>query len=213
MNALYSYCGERLSAHELADKACQIEIDILGHPIGKQDQFAAAYGGVNYFAFERNGIVNREKIDITEEDKRLMDNKLMMFYTGIRRSADGILAEQSAETSKKLDVLNYMREQANDMKHLLMEEGFNNRFAEMMDAGWQKKKSITNSISNDAIDTYYNKALEAGASGGKLLGAGGGGFILLYCDEQYQNAVREAVGLMELNFRIARYGSRVVYFA
>lgn len=137
----------------------------------------------------------------------------MMFYTGIRRSADGILAEQSAETSKKLDVLNYMREQANDMKHLLMEEGFNNRFAEMMDAGWQKKKSITNSISNDAIDTYYNKALEAGASGGKLLGAGGGGFILLYCDEQYQNAVREAVGLMELNFRIARYGSRVVYFA
>ena len=83
----------------------------------------------------------------------------------------------------------------------------------MLHDGWQKKKSIVNSISNNDIDSYYNLALEAGASGGKLLGAGGGGFILVYCDEQYQKAVREAVGLYELNFRIARYGSRVVYFA
>ena len=142
-----------------------------------------------------------------------MDSKLMMFYTGIRRSADGILAKQSAETSEKLDVLNYMRNQANDMKCLLYEEGFNIKFAEMLHDGWQKKKSIVNSISNNDIDSYYNLALEAGASGGKLLGAGGGGFILVYCDEQYQKAVREAVGLYELNFRIARYGSRVVYFA
>ena len=213
LNALYSYCGERLSAHELAEKACQIEIDILGHPIGKQDQYAAAYGGINYFTFECNGDVNREKIDISEEDKRLLDRKLMMFYTGIRRSADEILEKQSAETSKKLDVLNYMRNQANDMKCLLNEKGINVQFAEMLHKGWQKKKSVTNSISNSEIDSYYNLALEAGASGGKLLGAGGGGFILLYCDEQYQKSVREAVGLYELNFRIARYGSRVVYFA
>ena len=137
----------------------------------------------------------------------------VMFYTGISRSADGILAKQSAETSEKLDVLNYMRNQANDMKCLLNEEGFNIKFAEMLHDGWQKKKSIINSISNNDIDSYYNLALEAGASGGKLLGAGGGGFILVYCDEQYQKAVREAVGLYELNFRIARYGSRVVYFA
>ena len=213
LNALYSYCGERLSAYELAEKACQIEIDILGHPIGKQDQYAASFGGINYFTFERNGDVNREKIDVSEDDKRLMDSKLMMFYTGISRSADGILAKQSAETSEKLDVLNYMRNQANDMKCLLNEEGFNIKFAEMLHDGWQKKKSIINSISNNDIDSYYNLALEAGASGGKLLGAGGGGFILVYCDEQYQKAVREAVGLYELNFRIARYGSRVVYFA
>ena len=106
LNALYSYCGERLSAYELAEKACQIEIDILGHPIGKQDQYAASFGGINYFTFERNGDVNREKIDVSEDDKRLMDSKLMMFYTGISRSADGILAKQSAETSEKLDVLN-----------------------------------------------------------------------------------------------------------
>lgn len=213
LNALYTYCGERLSAHELAEKACQIEIDILGHPIGKQDQYAAAYGGVNYFSFERNGEVNREKINISEADKLLMDSKLMMFYTGIRRSADGILAKQSAETKKKLDVLNYMRDQANSMKELLNTEGFNNKFAVMLHDGWQKKKSVTESISNSQIDDYYNAALNAGALGGKLLGAGGGGFILVYCDEQYQQSVREAMGLREMNFRIARYGSRVVYFA
>lgn len=213
LNALYTYCGERLSAHELAEKACQIEIDILGHPIGKQDQYAAAYGGVNYFSFERNGEVNREKINISEADKLLMDSKLMMFYTGIRRSADGILAKQSAETKKKLDVLNYMRDQANSMKELLNTEGFNNKFAVMLHDGWQKKKSVTESISNSQIDDYYNAALNAGALGGKLLGAGGGGFILVYCDEQHQQAVREAMGLREMNFRIARYGSRVVYFA
>ena len=213
LNALYTYCGERLSAHELAEKACQIEIEILKHPIGKQDQYAAAYGGVNYFSFGQDGEVRREKINISEQEKQLMDRKLMMFYTGIRRSADGILAKQSVETSKKLDVLNYMRDQANVMKELLRSEGFNNKFAIMLDKAWQKKKSVTDGISNLEIDDYYKTAINAGALGGKLLGAGGGGFILLYCDEDKQEAVRRAIGLRELDFRIARYGSRVVYFA
>lgn len=213
LNALYTYCGERLSAHELAEKACQIEIDILKHPIGKQDQYAAAYGGVNYFSFGQDGEVRREKIGISEQDKQLMDRKLMMFYTGIRRSADGILAKQSVATSKKLDVLNYMRDQANTMKELLKSEGFNNKFAIMLDEAWQKKKTVTDGISNFEIDEYYKAAINAGALGGKLLGAGGGGFILLYCNEDKQEAVRKAIGLRELDFRIARYGSRVVYFA
>lgn len=213
LNALYTYCGERLSAHELAEKACQIEIEILKHPIGKQDQYAAAYGGVNYFSFGQDGEVRREKIDISEQEKQLMDRRLMMFYTGIRRSADGILAKQSVETSKKLDVLNYMRDQANVMKELLKSEGFNNKFAIMLDKAWQKKKSVTDGISNLEIDDYYKNAINAGALGGKLLGAGGGGFILLYCDEAKQESVRKAIGLRELDFRIARYGSRVVYFA
>lgn len=213
LNALYTYCGERLSAHELAEKACQIEIEILKHPIGKQDQYAAAYGGVNYFSFGQDGEVRREKIDISEQEKQLMDRRLMMFYTGIRRSADGILAKQSVETSKKLDVLNYMRDQANVMKELLKSEGFNNKFAIMLDKAWQKKKSVTDGISNLEIDDYYKNAINAGALGGKLLGAGGGGFILLYCDEAKQESVCKAIGLRELDFRIARYGSRVVYFA
>ena len=154
---------------------------------------------------------NKDSIQFFYRSGSIENDGPLLKETGVVE--DGILAKQSAETSEKLDVLNYMRNQANDMKCLLNEEGFNIKFAEMLHDGWQKKKSIINSISNNDIDSYYNLALEAGASGGKLLGAGGGGFILVYCDEQYQKAVREAVGLYELNFRIARYGSRVVYFA
>lgn len=213
LNALYTYVGERLSEGELANRACQIEINVLGHPIGKQDQYAAAYGGVNYFTFERNGDVQREKISISNNDLRNMNRKLMMFYTGIRRSADGILSRQSQETKNKMEVLTFMRDQANHMRDGLVHEGFTPKFAKMLDEAWQKKKSITSGISNPEIDELYQKAISAGAAGGKLLGAGGGGFILLYCEEQYQPAVREALGLRELDFEISLNGSRVVYFA
>lgn len=213
LNALYTYIGEQKSAQELAELACRVEIDILKHPIGKQDQFAAAYGGMNYFRFNSDGSVERKKIQITDVMKREMNRKLMMFYTGIKRSADGILKKQSQDTASKLDILNYMRDQAGTLKTILNQEGFNDKFAEILHQGWQKKKSITNGISNGNIDEIYQQALEAGASGGKILGAGGGGFLLLYCNEAKQPAVRNAVGLRELDFRIAERGSRVVYFA
>lgn len=213
LNALYTYVGERLSAGELAKRACQIEINVLGHPIGKQDQYAAAYGGVNYFTFERSGDVQREKILVSDNDLRNMNRKLMMFYTGIRRSADGILSRQSQETKNKMEVLMFMRDQANRMRDGMVQKGFTPDFAKMLDEAWQKKKSITSGISNPEIDELYQKAISAGAAGGKLLGAGGGGFILLYCDEPYQPAVREALGLRELDFEISLNGSRVVYFA
>lgn len=213
LNALYTYVGEHLSANELAKRACQIEINVLGHPIGKQDQYAAAYGGVNYFTFERSGDVQREKILVSDNDLRNMNRKLMMFYTGIRRSADGILSRQSQETKNKMEVLLFMRDQANRMRDGLVQKGFTPDLAKMLDEAWQKKKSITSGISNPEIDELYQKAISAGAAGGKLLGAGGGGFILLYCDEPYQPAVREALGLRELDFEISLNGSRVVYFA
>lgn len=212
LNALYTYVGERLSAAELAKRACQIEIEILHHPIGKQDQYAAAFGGINYFSFERHGEVNREKIHLSDLDIRNMNRKLMMFYTGIRRSADTILEKQSQETHNKLPVLDFMRHQADEMRDYLKQKGFTPAFASMLDEAWKKKKSITAGISNGEIDELYQKALAAGASGGKLLGAGGGGFILLYCDEQYQQHVRDVLGLKELEFTLAPYGSRVVYF-
>ena len=212
LNALYTYVGERLSSEELAKRACQIEIDVLGHPIGKQDQYAAAYGGINYFTFERNGEVRREKIIVSNNDLRNMNRKLMMFYTGVRRSAGGILSRQSKDTKNKMEVLTFMRDQANQMKSYLTTKGFDSEFAAMLDTAWAKKKSVTSGISNPQIDELYQKALNAGASGGKLLGAGGGGFILLYCDEQYQQSVRDALELNELDFEVSNYGSRVVYF-
>ena len=212
LNALYTYIGERLSAEELAERACQIEIDILNHPIGKQDQYAAAFGEINYFSFERGGAVKRDKIVLNANELRNIDRKLMMFYTGMRRSADGILERQKKEAKDKMQVLDFMRNQANEMKSYLQHKGFDQSFAEMLDAAWQKKKTVTTGISNNEIDELYGKSREAGAAGGKLLGAGGGGFILLYCDEQYQDAVREAIGLRELDFHVSTYGSRVVYF-
>jgi D-glycero-alpha-D-manno-heptose-7-phosphate kinase len=212
LNALFTYIGERKSAHELAELACKVEIDILKHPIGKQDQFAAAFGGMNYFRFNADGSVVRDKIEITPEMKREMDRKLMMFYTGIKRSADGILEKQSHDTASKLDTLNYMRNQANELKEHLLEHGFDKQFATTLHNGWLKKKSITQGISSGEIDTIYQKALQAGALGGKILGAGGGGFLLLYCDEEKQPTVRKAVGLRELNFRLYRVGSSVIYF-
>ena len=141
-----------------------------------------------------------------------MNRKLMMFYTGVRRSADGILSRQSKDTKNKMEVLTFMRDQANQMKSYLTTKGFDSEFAAMLNTAWAKKKSVTSGISNPQIDELYQKALNAGASGGKLLGAGGGGFILLYCDEQYQQSVRDALELNELDFEVSNYGSRVVYF-
>lgn len=213
LNALYTYVGERLSAHELAEKACQIEIDILKHPIGKQDQYAAACGGLNYFRFNQDGTVSQSKIVMNDSEFKKMDRKLMMFYTGISRSADAILSDQKQRTVNKLDVLNAMRQQAEDMKVILGAEGFTETFADKLDEAWQMKRSISNKISNSEINDAYERAIKAGARGGKLLGAGGGGFLLVYCDEEKQDAVKEAIGLKELDFRISHYGSRVVYFA
>lgn len=212
LNALYTYVGDRPSAQQLAEEACEVEIDILKHPIGKQDQYAAAYGGINYFIFNQDGSVMREKISLDDDSRRDIDRKLMMFYTGIRRSADDILEKQKSETKNKLENLNYMRDQAAKMHDMLVADGFNENFAVMLDDAWQRKKKLTGGITTNEIDEYYKKAIAAGAKGGKLLGAGGGGFILLYCDEQYQPAVRKAIGLKEMEFRISRHGSRVVYY-
>lgn len=213
LNALYTYIGDRKSDYELADLACKVEIEVLKHPIGKQDQFAAAYGGMNYFKFNADGSIERHKVTLTDKDKLKMDRKLMMFYTGMTRSADNILKKQTDDTKNKLSLLNEMRNQADGLYQHMTAAGFDQEFGLTLHNGWLKKRGLTSGISNTAIDEVYAKALAAGALGGKMLGAGGGGFLLLYCDEEKQDAVREAVGLRELNFRISRLGSRVVYFA
>lgn len=211
LNALYTYVGSTLSAQELAERACEIEIGRLGNPIGKQDQFAAAFGGQNLFEFDKNGSVKRHRIPLNDDDIRSMNRKLIMFYTGITRSANGILCEQQKKTKDKLDTLDFMKNQAYQMYQVLCEEGFNEKFGVELHEGWMKKQSIVSSISNGEIDKIYERALEAGALGGKLLGAGGGGFLLFYCDEEKQPALRKAVNLKEVDFGFSRYGSRVIY--
>ncbi|NCB92498.1 MAG: GHMP kinase [Clostridia bacterium] len=212
LNALFTYTGKRLSARDLAELACKIEIDILGHPIGKQDQYAAAYGGIHYFCFMTDDTVNYNRIELTDNDMMRMRNKLMIFYTGITRSADGVLSEQKQNIGKKIEVLNEMKQQAADMYHTLSTVGFDKSFGESLHQGWIKKQSLAGGISNPEIARIYDAAMSAGAVGGKLLGAGGGGFLLFYCDEEYQNSVREAVGLRQIDIMPDMYGSRVVYF-
>lgn len=213
LNALFTYCGKRLSGRQLAERACQIEIDLLGHPIGKQDQYAAAHGGLNYFQFNADEGVSCDRITLSDDCWHDMNRKLMLFYTGITRSADGVLSEQKKNTASKLDNLNYMKRQADEMHKELVETGFNAHFGEALHRGWMKKQELAGGITNSTISALYEKALLAGAVGGKLLGAGGGGFLLFYCDEQNQAAVRNALGLRQIDFRPDLYGSRVIYFA
>ena len=212
LNALYTYTGYRPSAEELARQACEIEIDVLKHPIGKQDQYAAAYGGMNLFRFNKDGNVERKRIYLEERDARLMRQKLMLFYTGITRSADGILKEQKSNIAAKNKTLKYMKKQAEDMYELLTTEGFTEEFGEMLHDGWCKKQTLAEAISNPLIIGHYAKALDAGATGGKLLGAGGGGFLLFYCDEKYQDSVENALGLKRVDFHATLNGSRVIFF-
>lgn len=211
LNALYTYAGYSPSAEELAQQACRVEIDILKHPIGKQDQYAAAYGGLNYFRFNPDGSVERRRIFLSDYDYRKMRQKMLLFYTGMTRSADTILVEQKQNTSDKLKTLDYMRGQADAMYRELTTNGFNEHFGEALHQGWMKKQSLAASISNGQINEYYQKAISAGALGGKLLGAGGGGFLLFYCDEEKQAAVEKALDLPLVDFHVSKRGSRVIF--
>ena len=213
LNALYTYIGQQRSAHELAEKACKLEIEILGHPIGKQDQFAAAYGGINYFRFNQDESVEYKPIKLSEADYAAMDGQLSMWYTGISRSADSILKKQSEDTAAKLAVLDAMRQQADEMQRELCTNGYSDSFARALRQGWEMKKSITGAISNGTIDALYEKAMQSGARGGKILGAGGGGFLLFCCEPENKAKLAESLGLQELHFRFTNHGSRVVFLS
>ena len=211
LNALYSYIGEQKSAKELAKIACNVEIDKLNHPIGKQDQYAVAFGGLNYFKFNNDETVDQEKIKLSFSDLKKINNKLMLFYTGIDRNANKILEDQKVKLPNKIEILNDIRDLADKLKGDLQNNGFNDSFGNILHKGWKRKKVISDKISNDNIDSLYNSALDAGALGGKLLGAGGGGFILLYCNEDQQDSVRKILRLKEIDFNLTEYGSRIVY--
>ncbi|MBR4574822.1 MAG: GHMP kinase [Lachnospiraceae bacterium] len=213
LNALHTFVGSRPSAEELAEQACQIEIDILKHPIGKQDQYAAAFGGTNYFRFNADGTVDRTRIFLDEHNARLMRQRLMLFYTGITRSANNVLSRQNDNTDANMPILDFMAAQAASMKDVLLNEGFNEKFGKMLHEGWMHKMELADGIANDEIMDYYNKAIEAGAVGGKLLGAGGGGFLLFYCDEEKQPSVERAVGLRRVDFHPELNGTRVLFYS
>ncbi len=211
LNALYAHKGIFASANRLAKEACQIEIDILKHPIGKQDQYICAYGGMNYIQFNRDGTVFVDPIICKTETKKKFHSCLMLFYTGMMRVSSSILNEQRSKTHTNLAYLDRMVELAKQTKDLLNNNKIDG-IGELLHEGWTLKKKLASGISNNQIDDYYERALNAGAVGGKILGAGAGGFLLLYCEEKNQPAVREALkDLKESPFTFEPQGSKIIY--
>lgn len=212
LHTLYCYQGKYVSKARLAEEACLVEIDKLGNPIGKQDQYAAAFGGMNFITFHKDDIVSVEPIVTKAETlKRLQDN-LIMFYTGLTHNANQILSEQKKKLSKS-DSKNNLIQMCGLTKQLkyVLENNELSDFGNIMNEGWHRKRELAGGISNSRIDKLYNIALNNGALGGKLLGAGGGGFLLFYCPKDRQKELEKALGLRRFDFAFEHDGSSVIY--
>jgi D-glycero-alpha-D-manno-heptose-7-phosphate kinase len=210
--ALYGYRHRVVSPRLLAERACWMEIDVLGKPIGRQDQYAAAFGGLNYIRFNPDDTVDVEPVPCRAETLSELERRVLLIYTGQTRDANQILERQSSATVDRMDVLRAMRDQADQMRQALAGNGDLDRFASLLHEAWELKRSLVSGISNDRVDEWYAAARRAGAVGGKLLGAGGGGFLLLVAPPWRHRAIREALGRsQELPFRIARHGSRLIF--
>ena len=211
LNALHTLKGEQVTAQTLAEEACKIEIEILGRPIGKQDQYATACGGFNYIRFNKDESVSVEPITCSEETIGKLARNLLLFYTGLNTQSDNILIEQERKTPENTAVLDKMVGLSEELKEALTQNDLT-RFGEILHKGWTYKQELASEITNPTINEYYEKARKAGAIGGKILGSGGGGFLLFYCEGNYQDNVRKAFSeLREAPFRFEPEGSRIIY--
>lgn len=213
LNVLHAYKHEAVSAEYLASTACEIEINRLGDPIGKQDQYAAAYGGLNFIRFNYDGSVDVQKIVMDPAVKAQLERNLILLYTGTKHSASAILKEQGKEMQRldKQQAMHKMVDMAYELKDVLEHNQIDD-FGRILNEGWLLKRSLANSISNPLVDNLYDQGMEAGALGGKLLGAGGAGFVLFYCPEEKQTAFREKMSAYtEMPFKFENYGSKIIY--
>lgn len=212
LNSLNCYKGKYVSKAKLAEEACNTEIVKLGNPIGKQDQYAAAFGGLNFIRFHKGGEVSVSPIVMQSETYKKLQENLVMFYTGTTRSANSILSEQkkNMDDDKKTKNLIEMCNLAEEMKKALENNDLSS-FGRILNESWKLKRTLASGISNPDLDRWYDTAMENGALGGKLLGAGGGGFLLFYCEKEKQERLRIALGLKELDFSFERDGSTVIY--
>lgn len=211
LNALYAYKGRVMSKERLAREACEIEIDILGEPIGKQDQYAAAYGNINYIRFNKNETVDVSQILLTESAKKKLKNSLCLYYIGGERRSGDILAEQKNNISNgdNFQNLKKMVMLADELKEALHEEKIN-AVGGILHKGWLYKKGLARGISSENIDSLYDKAMKYGAIGGKLLGAGGAGFLLFFSGDH--KTLRRHFGYKVLPFGIDREGTKIIFY-
>lgn len=213
IHLLNCYKGKYCTKEELASDACNVEINKLGEPIGKQDQYAASYGGLNFYKFNKDGSVFVEPIIMAKESYEKLEKNLMMFYTGDVRSASSILKEQSKNitSGEKEENQNKICRLAEKLRNEL-ENNNVDALGEILHESWLLKKTLASNISNGNIDRWYDLALNNGAIGGKLLGAGGGGFLLLYVPETRQDDVRKALAeLVEMKFGFDWQGTTTIY--
>lgn len=211
LQAMYTYLGEIVSAERLAREACTIEIDTLKKPIGIQDQYIAAYGGLRFFDFQPDGQVRVEKIKISPESHRTLNDNFLLFFTGVSRRSDTILKEQKSNIKDRITELREIKQMTHQAR-CDIEMGNLDSFAALMDQSWELKKRLAGTISNGHINDIYEAAKRAGAIGGKITGAGGGGFLLLYVPYDRQSAVRAVLnGLQELPFRLEADGTKVIF--
>jgi D-glycero-alpha-D-manno-heptose-7-phosphate kinase len=211
LNALYAFKGYRASPKKLAEEACEIEIERLGEPIGKQDQYISAYGGLQHIKFNADETVILDPVICPPKTKRDIENHLLLFYTGRTRQSGDILKKQRGNTPKNKDTLDRMRDQAEELFKSLTSQQID-KLGEILRDGWSMKRSLAKGISDGHIDDLYEKALTAGAVGGKITGAGGGGFLLLFVPPDRQSAVRTTLKeLREIEFKLEPQGSKIIY--
>lgn len=215
LNALHAYKREFISQKQLAEEACHIEIDVLGEPIGKQDQYISAFGGVTTLTFEKDGNVIVEPVKMTEEAIDELERNILLFHTGIERSASEILSEQNEKSKRDeaevIETLHQIKGIGLETKKAF-ERGDLDRFGELLDVHWQTKKHLSKKVSSGFIDECYEIAMRNGALGGKIMGAGGGGFFMFYCSEDQTkliNALKEK-GLKRMRFRFDLEGAKVL---
>ncbi|MCL5261398.1 MAG: galactokinase [Gammaproteobacteria bacterium] len=212
LKAFHTWQKNLVHPHELAEQACHIELDILREPIGKQDQYIAAYGGLTCFHFAKNGTVTAVPLKISAETMYNLEDNLILFFTGYSRSASNILGElkQKSKDSSIIDNLHFVKDLGLKSK-VALEVGDLNEFANLMNVHWEHKKQLSQNISNSDIDNWYKLALKNGALGGKVIGAGGGGFLMFYAhDKMKLRHALQKIGLIEMRFRFDFLGAQIV---
>jgi D-glycero-alpha-D-manno-heptose-7-phosphate kinase len=213
LHALHAFRGERVTAGQLAEEACYIEMSVLKEPIGKQDQYAAAFGGLNLLRFARGGRVTVEPQPLDHGASAYLFSNIMAFWTGHQRPAASVLSEQKNKTMLNIDILRRMRDEAYELRGLCSSPVIDlELIGKALHRGWTLKRRLASKITNTEIDGHYARAIKAGAEGGKLCGAGGGGFLIFIVKPEKRDAVRQKLSNLKLiSLGYEAHGSRVLH--
>jgi D-glycero-alpha-D-manno-heptose-7-phosphate kinase len=213
VHALHALKGEVVTKHVIASEAAHIEVDILGRAMGKQDHYASAYGNLNIFTFTSDEVVSVEPVLYKYEAKKIIESNLMLFYLKTKRDASKILESQQRETKNKLKELRQLQNLVDPIRNVFSSGVNLKNFGEILHQGWEIKRKLTGDISSNEIDDYYLMAIKAGAVGGKLLGAGGGGFLIFYVEKENQKKVLDVLSnLYFLPIEFDNSGTRITYY-